>query len=221
MMTSSPAMGATGDKGHRRRRNSRGSQPVNNKMMSQMRNSFQTAERGKVIGDQSPLEEAGHDGQRQSTTPGNVAEFSEGLDSASAPHVKMAKAQVSSFMHTSKLEEQTEDRIAEASGEDIIAEQDHFNFANQDDNELNQIRSSEVYPRKPMPPMLSAEKSTHAVQRSEIQVYLDDSSEEGIPIPEELSVSQIPIQHQSEIMKANAKTVQGATSPMTTAASSS
>ena len=93
MMTSSPSMGATGDKGHRRRRNSRGSQPVNNKMMSEMRNSFQTAERGKVvIGDQSPLEEAGHDGQRQSTTPGNVAEFSEGLDSASAPHVKMAKA---------------------------------------------------------------------------------------------------------------------------------
>ena len=44
-----------------------------------------------------------------------------------------------------------------------------------------------------MPPMLSAEKSTHAIQRSEIQVYLDDSSEEGIPIPEELSVSQIPI----------------------------
>ena len=69
--------------------------------------------------------------------------------------------------------------------------QDHFLFAKSD--EEHHIRSSEIYPRKPMAPFFAENETNHASHREELQVFLDDSSEEAIPIPEELSVSQIPI----------------------------
>ena len=40
----------------------------------------------------------------------------------------------------------------------------------------------------------------HEVKENDIYTAGSDSSDEGIPIPEELSVSQIPHQRQSEIM---------------------
>jgi len=44
-----------------------------------------------------------------------------------------------------------------------------------------------------MAPFFAENETNHASHREELQVFLDDSSEEAIPIPEELSVSQIPI----------------------------
>lgn len=85
--------------------------------MVRTRDSFVLANGGIVAGDLSPLAEEGNEGQCLSTTPrGNAREFSEGLDSSSAPHVKMAKAHVSSFINAaSSVNDHSQEAVPEAS----------------------------------------------------------------------------------------------------------